>query len=169
MHLTWLYAKFTYVTYIWLSLRGCNYDKFYKSTINTYRTYSATLTPTPALVYIYIYIRITTNEQYTYIYMCSTYIIIFVYMYVRIHVCVYIYIYIYIHTYMYTINMLICIICMCIPPGSRYGLISRVAASSQNRDDLARRSLRNFFRKRSARAGLSENAFPQIRHVYEKF
>ena len=54
MHLTWLYAKSTYVTYIWLSLSRCKYDKFYKSTINTYSTYSAALTPTPALVYMHI-------------------------------------------------------------------------------------------------------------------
>ena len=37
-------------------LKWRKYDKFYKSTINIYSTYSATLTPTPALIYIYIYI-----------------------------------------------------------------------------------------------------------------
>ena len=44
-------------------MRWCKYDKLYKSTINTYSTYSATLTPTPALVYIYMYIYIYTHRR----------------------------------------------------------------------------------------------------------
>ena len=83
----WLYGKSTYVSYIRLSLSLCKYYKYYKSNINTYSTYSATLTPTPALVYIYLLICI-------YIY---THIRMYIYIYIYICICIYIYI----RTYMY--------------------------------------------------------------------
>ena len=97
----WLHAKSTYITYIWLSLSPCKYYKYYKSTINTCSTYSATLTPTPALVCIYIYIYTiiyTIICMYIYIYVC---IYIYIYVYIYIYIYIYTYIYVYIHTYIY--------------------------------------------------------------------